>query len=60
MIPVSILNPLARNVFYAPPARDFQPVSLDEILDMLVHYEGPAEQHDLTPNEAEELEKVDP
>ncbi len=31
MIPVSILNPLARNVFYAPPARDFQPVSLDEI-----------------------------
>ena len=60
MIPVSIFSPLARNIFYAPPARDFQPVSLDEILDMLVHYEGPAEQHDLVPNETERVEKVNP
>jgi hypothetical protein len=60
MIPVSILNPLARNIFYAPPTRDFQPVSLDEILDMLVHYEGPNERNDLFPNESERLEKDDP
>jgi hypothetical protein len=51
---VSSDHSLARNVFYTQSSRKLRPVSLDEILDMLVRYEGSGERSEVTLNEPDE------
>lgn len=46
----STLRPIARNIFNTNDAKYFQSVSLDEILDMLVRYEGAEDTEDFDPN----------
>ena len=55
---VSLDHSLSRNVFYTQSSREFRSVSLDEILNMLVQYEGPAECSDVSQNEPEESAEV--
>ncbi len=42
----------ARHVFYAQSSHEFRPVSLDEILNMLIRYENSEEGNDVSPNES--------
>ncbi|GEM_PF-6588665 len=50
---VSLDHSLTRNVFYTQSTREFQPVSLDEILEILVRCETVEESIDVSRKEAE-------
>lgn len=55
---VSLLRPIARNIFYTHSARGFRPVSLDDILGMLVRYEGPKDPNDSDLNDTDKTART--
>jgi len=50
---VSLFRTIACNPFCTDKAREFRPVSLDEILSMLVRYEGPKDPSDSDLNDTD-------